>query len=85
MLLVLMEALVHQNKSLVLILVKQKQIFFCLHYNYDNSYLFVNGKRIYKFKSSNGNNNFPTWFYLGSISDEFNATESRDISFGETV
>ena len=31
---------------------------FCLslHYNADNSYLFVNGKEIYKFKTSNKNN-----------------------------
>ena len=35
---------------------------FCLslHYNGDNSYLFVNGKQIHKFKSSNKNVNFPT-------------------------
>ena len=35
---------------------------FCLslHYNADNSFLFVNGKEIYKFKASNKNNNFPS-------------------------
>ena len=34
---------------------------FCLslYYNGDNSYLFVNGKEIYKFKASNKNVNFP--------------------------
>ena len=46
---------------------------FCLslHYNNDNSYLFVNGKEIYKFKANNGNVNFPSRFCLGSISNEF--------------
>ena len=35
---------------------------FCLSlpYNRDNSYLFVNGKKIYKFKANNGSVNFPT-------------------------
>ena len=35
---------------------------FCLSlpYNGDNSYLFVNGKKIYKFKANNGSVNFPT-------------------------
>ena len=35
---------------------------FCLglHYNADNSHLFVNGKEIYEFKASNKNNNFPS-------------------------
>ena len=37
---------------------------FCLslHYNVDNSYLFVNGKEIFKFKADNKNVNFPTQF-----------------------
>ena len=35
---------------------------FCLslHYNTDNSYLFVKGKEIFKFKADNINVNFPT-------------------------
>ena len=50
---------------------------FCLnlHYN-DNSYLFVNVKEIFKFKSSKGNVNFPSKFCLGSISNGLGATES---------
>ena len=40
---VLMEALDHQKKILVLILVKQTQNL-SLHYNADNSYLFADGK-----------------------------------------
>ena len=55
---------------------------FCLilHYNADNSYLFVNGKEIVKFKADNSSVNFPTQFCLGSISNGFSATESREIS-----
>ena len=49
-----------------------------LHYNADNSYLYVNGKEIRKFKADNKNVNFPTQFCLGSISNGFSATESRE-------
>ena len=50
---------------------------FCLslHYNTDNSYLFVNGKEIFKFKVDNRNVKFPIQFYRGSISNGFSATE----------
>ena len=52
---------------------------FCLslHYNANNSYLFVNGKEILRFKANNKNVNFPTRFCLGSISDGFSATKFR--------
>ena len=53
---------------------------FSLHYNGDNSYLFVNVKEIIRFKGDNKNVNFPTGFRLGSISDEFSATEFREVS-----
>ena len=67
-----MEDLLHQKKKMILILVKAKTKFcLSLHYNNDNSYLFVNGKEIYKFKANNGNVNFPSRFCLGSISNEF--------------
>ena len=58
---------------------------FCLglHYNADNSYLFVNGKEI--FKVCNKNVNFPTqgitWKYIFG----FSAIESRDVSLNENV
>ena len=60
---------------------------FCLsvHYNADNSYLFVNGKEIFKFKADNKNVNLPTRLFLGSISDGFYATESREVSLNENV
>ena len=35
-----------------------------MHYNADNSYLFVNGKEIFKFKADNKNVNFQTQFSL---------------------
>ena len=61
-LLVLMEALVHEKKCLVLILVKQTQSFAWETNNYyqHNSYLFVNGK------ADNKNVNFSSQFCLGS-------------------
>ena len=59
-LLLLMEGLVHWKKSLILILVKQKQNLLSLHYNGDNSSLLVNRKEIYKFKADNKDDNFST-------------------------
>ena len=56
-----------------------------LHYNADNSYLFVNGKEVLKFKADNKNVNFPTQFCLGSISNGFSASESRDASLNKNV
>ena len=56
-----------------------------LHYNANNSYLFVNGKEIFKFKACNKNANFPTQFCLGSISNGFSATESREVSLNENM
>ena len=60
---------------------------FCLslRYNADNSYLFVNGKEIFKFKADNKNVNFLTQFCLGSISNGFSATESREVSLNGNV
>ena len=51
---------------------------FCLnlHYNGGDSYFI----EIFKFKVNNGNVNFPTQFCLGSTSNGFGATESREVS-----
>ena len=57
--------------------------FLSLHYNHDNSYLFVSGKEIFKFKADKKSVNFPTQLCLGSISYGFSATESREISLNE--
>ena len=51
-----------------------------LHYNTDNSYLFVNGKEIFKFNADNKNVTFPTQFWLGSISNRFSTSESTEVS-----
>ena len=56
-----------------------------LHYNDDNSYLFVNGKEIFKFKTDNENVNFPIQFCLGSISNGFSTAESREVSLNGNV
>ena len=53
-----------------------------LHYNADGTYFFVNRKEMLKFKAHNGKANFPTPFCLGSISNGFRATESREVSLG---
>ena len=56
-----------------------------MHYNGDNSCLFFSGKEIFKFKADNKNGNFLTQFCLGSISNGFTATESREVSLNENV
>ena len=60
---------------------------FCLslHCNGDNSYLFVDGIEISKFKADNENVNFATHLCLGSISNGFRATESREVSLKGNV
>ena len=66
--------------SKVQILVKQNKFCLSLHYNNGNSYLFVNGKEIYKSKADNGSVNLPPQFCLGNISNRFSAIESRETS-----
>ena len=56
-----------------------------LHYNGGNSYLFANGKEIFKFKVGNKNVNFPTQVCLGSISNGFGATESIEVALKGSV
>ena len=56
-----------------------------LHYNADNSYLFVNGKEIFKFKTEKINVNFPAQFCLGGISNGFSNTDSREVSLNGNV
>ena len=55
------------------------------HYNADNSYLLVNRREIFCFKVDNKNVNFPTQFFLGSISNGFSATESKEVSLYGSV
>ena len=49
------------------------------------SYLFVNGKGIFKFKVDNKTVNFPRQFCLRSISNGFGATDSREVSLDGNV
>ena len=56
---------------------------FCLslHFNGDNSYLFLNGNKIYKFNASNKNNSFAYRFFLGAISNEFTTLDLGEAFF----
>ena len=79
---VLIVALYYQKKKvLVLISLKQTQNFvLSLHYNADNSYLFVNRKEMLKFKRDNKSVNVPAQFCQGNISNGFSAADSREVS-----
>ena len=61
------------------------RFYLSLHYNDDNSYLFVNGKKIFKFKANNKNVNFPIPFCLWSISSGVGVTDSRELSLKGNV
>ena len=80
-----MDALAQQRKILVLLLVKQTQNFAWVCIITLIIVMFVNGKEILKFKANNKNVNFPTQFCLGSISNGFRATESREVSLNGNV
>ena len=56
-----------------------------LHYDADNSYLFVNRKEVFKFEADNKNVNFSTQFCLRSISNGFTNTESKEVSLNWNV
>ena len=60
---------------------------FCLifHYNRDNSYLYVNGKEICKFKAGNKSVNFPCQFCPGRISNKFDYVDSEEVSLKGNV
>ena len=56
-----------------------------LHYNGEDSYLFLNGKEIIELKADNKNLNFPTRLCLNILSHGFMATDSREVSLNENV
>ena len=64
---------------------KFKIFYLSLHYNADNSYLFVNGEEKLKFKADKKNVNFPLQFCFGTISNGFSDTESREVSLNGNV
>ena len=81
-----MEGLVHQRKKFSINFSKVTTKFcLSLHDNHINSYLFVNGKEIFRFKADNKNVNFPSQFCLGSISNRFGATVSKEVSLKGNV
>ena len=81
-----MQALVSQRKKISINFTETNtKCSLSLHFNGDNSYLFVNRKEIIKFTADNKNVNFMTRFCLGSISDGFSATESREVSLNRNV
>ena len=81
-----MEALVHQKKRFRINFTNANTKFcLSLHYNAGNSYLFANGKEIFKFKASNKNVNFATQLCLGNISNGFSASESKEVSLNGNV
>ena len=83
---VLMEAFVQQKKKFSVDFSKlSTKLCLILHYNTENSYLFVNGKEIFKFKADNENVNFSTQLCLGSIFIGFSATEPREVSLKRNV
>ena len=53
-----------------------KKIVLSLHYNSDNSYLFVNGKREFKFKARD-DQIVKEILYLGNISDDWTAANAQ--------
>ena len=55
---------------------------FCLsfHYNGDNSYLFVNGTEIHKFKSKDSMI-VPNNLYLGNVSKDFSESNMKKMGF----
>ena len=80
---VLMEALDHQKNVVYFFNINftksNTKLCLILHFNADNTYFFVNGKEIFKVKTNNKIVNVPTQFCLGSISNGFSATESREV------
>ena len=83
---VLMEALDHQKKKFSINFTKANTKFcLILDYNADNSYLFLNGKEIFKFKADNKNVHSPAQFCLESISNGFSAHECRQVSLNGIV
>ena len=79
-----MAALVQQKKSLLLILVKQKQDFTYVSILMVVMVIcFEKEKKIHKFKANDIN--FPSQFCPESISKIFGAMEFRDVSFKDDV
>ena len=55
------------------------------YYNADTSYLFVNRKEIFKFKSNNKSVNFSTQFFLATVINGLSTTNYREVSLNVNV
>ena len=62
----------------------EKKIALSLHYNGDNSYLFVNGKQELKFKAKD-DQIVKEILCLGNISDDWTATNAEKTGFYRTI
>ena len=78
-------SLFHKKKSSIHFTIANRKFCLSLNYNVENSYLFVNGKEIFKFKANNKNVNFPTQFCHKNISNGSSATKSREVSLNGNV
>ena len=56
-----------------------------LHYNDENSYLFVNTKKNLQVRANNKNVNFPSQFCLGRTSNKFDYVEAEEVSLKGNV
>ena len=80
------EDLIRQRKKKYINFIKvNKKSCLSLHLNADNSYLFVDWKEIFIFKTDNKNVNFTTQFCLRSISNGFSTDVSRERSWDVNV
>ena len=64
--------------------VTKRKFSLSLHYNGSNSYLFVNGTEIYKFKAKDSEIAASS-LYLGIISKDWSADNMKKIGFNEYV
>ena len=81
-----MGGLVKQKKKFSIKLSNANTKFYLsLHYDADNSYLFVNGKEVFKFKANKKKDNFLTRFYLDSISNGVSTFGSTEVSLNGNV
>ena len=80
---VLMIALVQQKKNYINFSKGNTKFGFNLHYNGDESYLYINKTEICKFKAKDN----ISWynFFLGSVSQDFTKDEQIEISLDGTV
>ena len=80
---VLMIALLQQKKNSINFSKTNTKLCLILHYNGDESYLYVYKTEICKFKANNNINWYN--FYLGSISKDFTKDELSEISLNGTA